>query len=45
MSGLYEGQVFAIDVPVDDLGSLEALLWENGRFYRVTGQGELQLIE
>ena len=45
VSALYEGQVVAIDVPVDDLGSLEALLWENGRFYRVTGQGELQLIE
>ena len=45
VSGLYESRVVAIDVPVEDLGSLQALLWENGKFYRVTGQGELQPIE
>ena len=45
VSCLYENRVVAIDVPVEDLGSLQALLWENGRFYRVTGQGELQPLE
>ena len=42
VSGLYNGRVVAIDVPVEELGSLQALLWENGEFYRITGQGELQ---
>jgi hypothetical protein len=45
VSGLYGNRVLAIDVPVEELGSLQALLWENGRFYRVTGQGDLQPIE
>jgi hypothetical protein len=45
VSGLYGNRVLAIDVPVDELGSLQALLWEDDRFYRVTGQGELQPIE
>jgi hypothetical protein len=42
---LYDGRVFAIDVPAEELGGLQALLWENGRFYRVTGGGQLQPIE
>jgi len=45
VSGLYKNRVVAIDVPVEQLGNLQALLWENGKFYRVTGQGELQPIE
>ena len=45
VSGLYDGRVIAIDVPVENLGSLQALLWENGEFYRVTGQGNLQPIK
>jgi hypothetical protein len=44
-SGLYKGRVMAIDVPVEELGGLQALLWQNGKFYRVTGGGELQPIE
>ena len=45
VSGLYENRVVAIDVPVEGPGSLQALLWENGKFYRVTGEGELQPLE
>jgi len=37
----YDGRVFAIDVLYEDLGSLQALLWQDGIFYRVTGSGEL----
>ena len=43
--GLYGGRVFAIDVLFEDLGTLQALLWENGKFYLVTGSGELQPLE
>jgi hypothetical protein len=37
--GLYANRVFAIDVPLEDLGTLQALLIEDGRFYRVAGDG------
>jgi hypothetical protein len=37
---LYDNRVIAIDVIVEDLGHLEALLWEDGQFYRVTGDGQ-----
>ena len=43
--GLFDNRVIAIDVPVEELGNLQVLLWEDGRFYRVTGTGELQPIE
>jgi len=33
------GRVIGVDVPYEDLYSLEGLLWEAGRFYRVTGAG------
>lgn len=39
--GLYDNRVIAIDVAVDELGSLQALLWEDGRFYRLSGNGKL----
>lgn len=42
VTALYEGKVFAIDVPLPDLGSLQGLLWQGGRFYRVTGAGALE---
>jgi hypothetical protein len=42
VESLYEGRVFAIDVPLVDLGCFQGLLWEDGVFYRVTGSGELQ---
>jgi len=36
----YGGLVYTIDVPLDELGTLQGLLWEDGKFYRVTGTGE-----
>jgi hypothetical protein len=45
VSGLYGDRIMAIDVPVEKLGMLEGLLWENGEFYRVTGKGDFQLIK
>jgi len=36
---LYEGRVYAIDVDVEALGSLEALLEEDGRIFRIAGDG------
>ena len=41
VSGLYDNRVLAIDVPLEELGSLQALLWRDGRFYRVHGDGSL----
>ena len=43
--GLFNGRIIAIDVPVDELGGLQALLWENGRFYRVGPAGERQVMD
>jgi len=37
---LYDGRVIAIDVPVEDLGGQQALLFEGGDFYRVNPDGE-----
>ncbi len=42
---LWGKRVIGIDVPVDELGSLEALLWDTGRFFRVTGHGDLRPIK
>ncbi len=36
---MYDGRVVAIDVDVEALGSLEALLVEDGQFYRIAGDG------
>jgi hypothetical protein len=44
VESLYEGRVFGVDVPVDDLGSLQGLLWEDGTWFRVVGTGELEPI-
>ncbi len=43
--GLFDNRIMAIDVRVETLGTQQALLWEDGRFYRVAGTGKLQLIE
>ncbi|MEW6411310.1 MAG: metallophosphoesterase [Candidatus Zixiibacteriota bacterium] len=43
--GLFENRVFAIDVPFEDIYSLEALLWEDGKFFRVSGSGEKMLLK
>ncbi|RKX28344.1 MAG: metallophosphoesterase [Candidatus Zixiibacteriota bacterium] len=45
LCGLYDNRIFAIDVPVDKLGSLQALLWENDHFYCVNGDGKLVPLE
>lgn len=42
---LYNGKVFAIDVPVEVLGALEALLWENGVFYRIDYRGNKKRLD
>lgn len=39
VASLYDGRVLAIDVDVEALGSLEALLVEDGQFYRIAGDG------
>lgn len=40
----FDGLVYSVDVPLDELGTLQALLWEDGNFYRVTGSGEREPI-
>jgi hypothetical protein len=41
---LYDGRVFSVDVPFERLGTLQGLLWEEGKWYRVTGSGKLEPI-
>jgi hypothetical protein len=41
----YGGMVFAIDVLFEDLRSLQALLWQDGFFYRVAGDGTQQRLK
>ena len=42
----YDGRVFGIDVSLESLGSFQGLLWEDGVFYRVSGEGRReQLVE
>jgi hypothetical protein len=36
---LYDGRIYAIDIPLPALGSFQGLLWQDGRFHRVTGEG------
>ena len=45
VSGLHESRIIAIDVPVEELGGLQALLWENGRFNRIRKEGDSEPIE
>jgi hypothetical protein len=42
VASLYEGRVYGIDVPVQELGGLQALLWEGGEFFRVLATGILE---
>lgn len=44
VDSLYGGKVFGIDVPLEELGSLQGLLLRNGNFYRVMGTGDLEII-
>lgn len=39
LTALYDGSIFAIDVPVDELEGQQALLFEEGAFYRVDPDG------
>lgn len=41
---LYDGRVFAIDVPVDELDGQQALLWDNGSLYRIDADGSRNTI-
>ena len=41
---LYEGRVFALDIPLPTLGAFQGLLWQGGQFYRVTGDGSLEAL-
>lgn len=36
---MHDGRVYGIDIPVDEFGGLEGLLWSEGRFYRVDARG------
>lgn len=45
VEALYGAKIFAIDVPLKELGSLQGLLLRDGSFYRVTGTGDLEIIE
>ncbi len=38
------GRVFGVDVLYEDLGSLQGLLWQEGHFYRVEGDGKRELL-
>jgi hypothetical protein len=40
VTSFYGGLVTDIDVPLEDLGSLQGYLWEDNIAYRVTGKGE-----
>jgi hypothetical protein len=42
VTSLYEGRVFALDIPLETLGAFQGLLWKGNRFYRVTSDGSLE---
>lgn len=39
VEGLYDGRVYGVDVPVQESGKFEGLLWENGTFSKVSEDG------
>ncbi len=41
VTALYGGRVIAVDISLEDLGTYEAMLWQDGRFYRIKGKGDL----
>jgi len=45
VSGSHDTRIIAVDVPVEELGGLQALLCKDGRFYRIEGGGDIQPIE
>ncbi len=42
VSALFDNRIYGIDVPLEELGGYQALLWQDGVFYRVTAAGDLQ---
>lgn len=44
VESLYGGRVYGIDVPLNELGSFQGLLWEAGRFFRVEGDGRARAL-
>jgi hypothetical protein len=44
VSVYFGGLVYGIDVPFEELPGLQGLLWEDGRFYRVTGSIARELL-
>jgi len=44
VESLYGGRIFGIDVPVEQLGFIQGLLWQADRYYRVTRGGRLEQI-
>lgn len=42
---LFDGRVYAVDIPFEEIHSLEALLWEDCKFYRVTGSGKIHALK
>lgn len=42
VSSLYQGKVYALDIPLETLGAFQALLWTDDRFFRVTADGSLE---
>ncbi|MDF1544554.1 MAG: metallophosphoesterase [bacterium] len=45
ISTLFDSRLIGIDVPVDELGSLQALVREDGKFYRLKADGTKTKIE
>jgi len=43
--GMYNDKIMAIDVPVEELGGLQALLSKDNTFYRVTKTGAIEIIK
>jgi hypothetical protein len=41
----YNGLVYSLDVPIDELGGTEGLLWQNGAMWRVTVAGRLEPLD
>lgn len=44
VSGMYDNRIFAIDVAVEELNGLQALLWMNGQYYKVSADGSKYLL-
>lgn len=45
ITSLRNGKIYAIDIPLDELGYFQGLLWESGKFYKVNADGERILFE